>query len=190
MRSARPATSPSPPGPPCATKASGRWPPRPTWSAPRAGTETERFINTGTIRSIATGNNAVVFHPTITVDSYGQVEVVDNSTMYVDRAGIWREESPTLSIASSRLQLAMDTTSDPSGTWSVTGDGLLTINGTIQPKTTALYLNFAAGRVNLPATLDASQQPIINTGVLGLGTVTIIGDASPPALGFINAAVR
>ena len=49
----------------------------------------------------------------------------------------------------------------PPGTWSVTGDGLLTINGTIQPKTTALYLNFAAGRVNLPATIDASQQPII-----------------------------
>ena len=49
-----------------------------------SGTETERFINTGTIRSIATGNNAVVFHPTITVDSPGTVDVLAGGHLYID----------------------------------------------------------------------------------------------------------
>ena len=54
----------------------------------------ERFVNHGTLRSTVTGGGAATIYNTVTLDSYGQVEVTDNSTLYVYRPGIWFEESP------------------------------------------------------------------------------------------------
>ena len=79
--------------------------------------------------------------------------------------------------------------SDLHGNWTSTGDGLVRLSGTLQPKSAPLTLGFAADRLLLGAvTLDGSVQPIRNTGVLPLDDETISvtpppdsGSPTPPA---------
>ena len=131
-----------------------------------AGTGVERVTNYGTLRVAAGGTSTQIFN-TVVVDSLGQVDV-QSGQLFVDQVGNWREPSPSVATGST-LTLTMNAASDPWGNWSMTGGGVVRINGVVQPKTFVMTLNFAAGRLDLQASIDASQQPIINTGVLGLG---------------------
>ena len=54
---------------------------------------------------------------------------------------------------------------------------MVQLTGVMQPKSAPLTLGFAADRLQVPGTLDGSVQPIHNTGVLPLGSETMVGDA-------------
>ena len=148
-----------------------------------ASAPAERFINTGTLRATSFYNE---IYPGITVDNVGTIDVT-GGVLNVYQVGTWPGNAPTIA-AGAELILSVTAASDLYGNWTSTGDGVMRVFGTLQPKTAPLTLGFAADRLQLGSvTLDGSVQPIRNTGVLPLDDETIIGDASA-GLGLTNPA--
>ena len=126
--------------------------------------------------------------PGITVDNVGTIDVHQRRAQRVRRRHLagpvtdHRRRLPSSTLVGRRRL-------GPPRHLDLTGDGVMRLSGTLQPKTAPLSSASPPTGCQLDGTLDGSVQPIRNTGVLPLDDDTIIGDATA-GLGLTNARRR